>query len=242
MNDIEKLTELIRQAESITFLTGAGISTESNLPDFRSSKGLWTNNQSFESLISRSYYKNNPAGFWKNYKEIFAMKLLDSYEPNRGHEFITFLQDMGKNVVVITQNIDGLHEKSGTSRILEVHGTLKTASCLSCSAKYDLNYINEQAVPRCSICGTILKPDVVLFGDPIHHWDQAAVAAETADLFLVMGSSLEVGPVNFLPAIAHTAGIPMAIINKERTQSDDLFDIKIHAGIGETVQQIREAF
>ena len=247
MNQISALVNYIKNANKIVFLTGAGISTESNIPDFRSSNGLWTNNQSFENLISKSYFERNPKDFWRAYKEVFRVKLLGNYEPNRGHLFITELQDRGKDVVVITQNVDGLHEKAGTKNIIEVHGTLKTATCPKCKRKYDLDYINQHDVPRCqktnrkgNVCNFILKPDVVLFGDRVQHFNEALNAAYDSDLFIVMGTSLEVGPINLIPQYIHRTNIPMVLINKEKTEFDHLFDLCIHAGIGDTVEQIKK--
>ncbi|MBM7693044.1 NAD-dependent deacetylase [Peribacillus deserti] len=238
----------IMEAKKITVFSGAGISTESNLPDFRSRNGLWTNNKSFESLISLSFFRRNPIGFWKAYKEIFAMKLLNQYEPNRGHLFITDLQNKGKDVTVITQNIDGLHGKAGTKKVFEVHGTLKTAECPKCGTTYDLDYINEHETPRCTavlknnkLCHFILKPDVVLFGDSIHYFNDSIEAAYQSDLFMVMGSSLEVGPINSIPQLISATEIPMVLINKEHTKYDHLFDLCIYAGIGQTVEQVKKA-
>ncbi|PLT28544.1 NAD-dependent protein deacylase [Peribacillus deserti] len=248
MDSILQLAAYIKAAKRIAFFSGAGISTESNLPDFRSRNGLWTNNQSFEKLVSLSYFERHPVDFWKAYKDIFAMKLLNQYEPNRGHLFITELQNSGRDVTVITQNIDGLHEKAGTHKVYEVHGTLKTATCPKCGTKYDLEYINTHETPRCQTkssndtrCHTILKPDVVLFGDSVHHFNESVEAAYESDLFIVMGSSLEVGPINSIPQLISGTAIPMVLINKEHTVYDHLFDLCLYAGIGETVEQVKRA-
>lgn len=245
MEEIKKLEELIKNAKKITFLTGAGMSTESNIPDFRSSNGLWKNNQSFESLISKSYFNYKPKDFWKSYKEIFAIKLLQKYEPNSGHYFISGLQDKNKEITVVTQNIDGLHTKSGTKDVLEVHGTLKTATCPKCETKYDIDFINTNDIPRCekpnskgTVCNFILKPDVVLYGDPVKLFNEALKVAYNSDLFIVMGSSLEVGPINTIPQYLARTNIPMVLINKEKTKQDHLFDVCIYNGIGETVKQL----
>lgn len=246
MEDIAKLEELIKNAKKITFLTGAGMSTESNIPDFRSSDGLWKNNQSFESLISKSYFDHKPKDFWKSYKEIFAIKLLQNYEPNSGHYFISDLQEKNKEITVVTQNIDGLHSRSGTKDVIEVHGTLETATCPKCKTKYDIDFINEKEIPRCektnakgTVCNFILKPDVVLYGDPVNLFNDALKVAYNSELFIVMGSSLEVGPINTIPQYIARTNIPMVLINKEKTKLDHLFDICIYKGIGETVTKIQ---
>ena len=247
MEQIDGLVQLIKNAKSISFLTGAGASTESGVPDFRSSNGLWKNNQSYESLISRSFFEKNPNEFWKYYKEIFAIKLLRNYEPNSGHYFISELQDMNKEITVITQNIDGLYKRANVKNVIEVHGTLETATCLECKIKYDLSYINQNETPRCNrvisegkICDLILKPDVVLYGDSVDQFNEALNVAYNSDLFIVMGSSLEVGPINTIPQYIARTNIPMVLINKEKTKYDHLFDVCIYSGIGETVKQVKK--
>ncbi|MGF7535788.1 NAD-dependent protein deacylase [Bacillus mexicanus] len=245
--EIKKLKELIDKAKKIVFLTGAGASTESNIPDFRGSGGLWKNNQSFASLISKSYFNRNPKDFWKSYKEIFSIKLLQQYEPNSGHYFITQLQNSGKDITVITQNIDGLHTKAGTKDVFEVHGTLQTATCPKCKTVYDIDYIRENEIPRCnkvnakeSKCEFILKPDVVLYGDQIKSFNQALGAAYDSDLFIVMGSSLEVGPINTIPKYIGDTNIPTVLINKEKTDLDDYFDLCIYDKIGNVVKELKK--
>lgn len=236
---------LLKGSKKICFFSGAGMSTESGLPDFRSTYGLWRNNERFEYLISKDYFDHQPIEFWKSYKEIFAVKMLNNYEPNKGHTFITNLQDSGKQITVITQNIDGLHTKSGTKNVFEVHGTLNTATCPKCYKQYDLAYIIENDIPRCNNCNRngipchmILKPDVVLYGDPIHKFNEALEAAYESDLFIVMGSSLTVAPINTIPQYLARTTTPMILINKERTILDDLFDIVIYDRIGITIDQL----
>lgn len=245
MEQVQKLKELISKANKIVFLTGAGASTESNIPDFRGTDGLWKNNQSFASLISKSYFDRNPKDFWKSYKEIFAIKLLQQYEPNSGHNFITQLQNKGKDITVITQNIDGLHTKAGTKKVFEVHGTLLTATCPKCKRTYGLDYIRDNEIPRCNKenakgnkCDFILKPDVVLYGDQVKSFNQALSAAYDSDLFIVMGSSLEVGPINTIPKYIGDTDIPTVLINKEETGLDEYFDLKIYNTIGNVIKEI----
>ncbi|QJX80773.1 NAD-dependent protein deacylase [Priestia megaterium] len=247
MEHIQQLTQLIKEAKKITFFTGAGISTESGIPDWRSSNGLYTNNEGFQELISLSYFKSNPEGFWKPYKEIYDIKLLNDYKPNSGHQFITKLQEQGKHVTVITQNNDGLHTAAGTKKVYEVHGTLTNASCPKCRTVYDLDYINNNDIPRCTqinakeeICDSILRPDIVLFGDPIKYFNESLNNAYASDLFIVMGTSLEVGPINSIPQYIGRTDIPMVLINKDKTNFDDLFDFCIYSGIGETLEEVEK--
>jgi NAD-dependent deacetylase len=240
MNEtIRKLEILMNEAKRICFFTGAGMSTESGIPDFRSSSGLWAKNQSFVDVVSRSYFEKHPIEFWQAFKEIFRVKLMQQYEPNQGHVFIAELEKKGKTVHIITQNIDGLHQRAGSTNVYEIHGTIRTATCHTCKKKYHLSYINAHDVPKCENCHTILKPDVVLFGDAIHYFEEALDAAYQSDLFLVLGSSLEVTPINQIPIIIATeTNIPTVIINKDRTRFDHLFDVCIHAKIGEVLQQL----
>lgn len=245
MREINQLAQLIKQSKRITFMTGAGISADSNIPTFRDTNGLWTNNEDLESLISKSYFNYKPKEFWKVYKDIFQIKLMNNYEPNQGHLFITDLQEDEKDITVITQNIDGLHQRSGTGKVFEIHGTLQTATCPKCNASYDLDFINDNDIPRCNKtnskgtdCNFILKPDVVLFGDQIHHYNEALEAAYESDLFIVMGTSLEVGPVNQIPQYINRTNIPMVLINKEKTKLDYLFDLCIYAGISDVAKAI----
>lgn len=140
MREINQLAQLIKQSKRITFMTGAGISADSNIPTFRDTNGLWTNNEDLESLISKSYFNYKPKEFWKVYKDIFQIKLMNNYEPNQGHLFITDLQEDEKDITVITQNIDGLHQRSGTGKVFEIHGTLQTATCPKCNASYDYDF------------------------------------------------------------------------------------------------------
>jgi NAD-dependent deacetylase len=236
---IKKLEHLINEAKRICFFTGAGMSTESGIPDFRSSSGLWTKNHSFVDIVSRNYFQKHPVEFWKAFKEIFQVKLMQQYEPNKGHQFIAELERKGKNIHIITQNIDGLHQRAGSTNVYEIHGTIQTATCHTCMKKYNLSYINSHDVPKCEQCNTVLKPDVVLFGDAIHHFEDALDAAYSSDLFIVLGSSLEVTPINQIPIlIATKTNIPTVIINKDRTRFDSLFNICIHRKIGEVVEQL----
>ncbi|WLR52761.1 NAD-dependent protein deacylase [Bacillus tianshenii] len=242
-NKINQLKEFIQQAEKICFLTGAGVSTESGIPDFRSQSGLWTKNVGFEEVVSRAYFEQYPEQFWKYFKDIFRTKLLGSYTPNSGHQFIAELEQQGKDVSVITQNIDGLHQKAGSSNVFEIHGTIQQAHCPACLTEYDLDYLNKTEIPRCETeaCKTILKPNVVLFGDMIHHFEEATEAALNCDLFIVLGSSLAVTPINQIPQyVALNSHATTVLINREQTLMDSFFDLHLYKGIGETVSLLKQ--
>ncbi|MDP4103374.1 MAG: NAD-dependent protein deacylase [Bacillota bacterium] len=234
------LAEMIQASQKLVFLTGAGISTESGIPDFRSSGGIYANGN-VEHYISRYFYNKSPKDFWKHFKEIFQLKMLGNYEPNNGHLFIKALEDMGKEVTVLTQNIDGLHQKAGSKHVLELHGTLRSAHCPKCKRVYNLEYTLKNDIPRCELDDFILDTDVVLFGDAIKHFDEAINAVESCDLLIVMGSSLNVTPVNAFPEYAKRSwNTKLAIINKEETIKDRYFDVVIHEKIGKAVRNLRD--
>ncbi len=234
------LAGLILNARRITVMTGAGMSTESGIPDFRSYNGLWTRDHSLADVVSIDYFEHDPVAFWAAFKDIFRVKLAGGYQPNSGHLFLAWLEAQGRDVTIVTQNIDGLHGRAGSSKVIEVHGTLHRHVCRSCGTTHDLDWVLLHELPECRHCGDILKPDVVLYGEPVHRYDEACRAALVTDLLLVMGSSLEVGPVNRLPLEAHRAGIPTAIVNLDPTHFDAVFDVLVRARIGDTVAVLRD--
>ncbi|SFJ89827.1 NAD-dependent protein deacetylase, SIR2 family [Halobacillus dabanensis] len=231
----------LRSSENIVVLTGAGVSTASGIPDFRSSEGLWTEDHSREYYMSSDYFFHDPEDFWKKYKAIFRMKLLKNYRPNTVHRFIQELESEDRKVSVITQNVDGLHTLAGSSKVLEYHGTLNRSSCPTCGRSYSLDDVMAVPVPVCRDCGDILKPDVLLFGDLITAHDEAEEIIENADLLVVMGTSLFVTPFNLLPYLAfeqdHTTSM---IINNEPTDKDHLFDYVLHEDLSEAVRKIEK--
>ncbi|WP_234400634.1 NAD-dependent protein deacylase [Virgibacillus senegalensis] len=238
---VKKLAAEIARADKIAVLTGAGVSTASGIPDFRSAGGIWREDQSREYYMSQEYFYQNPEDFWGKYKEVFRLKLLKNYAPNHVHLFLHHLEQEGKRVSVVTQNVDGLHEAAGNQHVIEYHGNVNTATCPTCGTKYPLDYVMARQVPRCSEtgCGDILKPDIVLFGDPITKHDAAEVEVEQADLLLVMGTSLLVSPFNLLPIYAWDNQKPSGLINREPTPMDDQFDVVIHADLSETVKELK---
>ena len=238
---IHRLRQMLEQAETIVALTGAGMSTESGIPDFRSANGLWSRSMSLAEVVSIDYFRRDPEAFWQAFRDIFRIKLIGDYRPNAGHQFLAELEQQGKRVTVLTQNIDGLHARAGSSRVLELHGDLLTASCPGCGTTHALDYILHHPLPICRLCHDVLKPDVVLYGEAVPLIDLAFDAALQADLLLVLGSSLEVSPVNLIPLEAAQAGVATALINYTPTRMDHAFDLRIQGGIGETCRALAEA-
>ncbi|MFG6119230.1 MULTISPECIES: NAD-dependent protein deacylase [Thalassobacillus] len=240
MNNLDQIATLIQEANSVAVLTGAGVSTASGIPDFRSSEGLWTEDHAREYYMSSQYFFQDPVDFWNKYKSIFRLKLLKNYQPNQVHQFFKRLEDTGKDIAIITQNVDGLHQLAGNSRVVEYHGTLNKASCPSCQASYSLDYVMKNEIPYCQEpgCGDILKPGVVLFGDMITAHDEAEAILDHVDVLLVMGTSLFVTPFNLLPEYASYRGIPSIMINGEPTGKDYLFDQVIHDDLSKVVEEL----
>ncbi|MFN2746875.1 NAD-dependent protein deacylase [Bacillus sp. z60-18] len=244
--EAETFLKLIESARRITVLTGAGMSTESGIPDFRSAGGIWTEDMSRMEAMSLDYYERYPKLFWPKFKELFQMKMTGSYQPNAGHLYLADLERQGKEVKVFTQNIDGLHVKAGSRHVYELHGSIQTAACPKCGTRYGLEYILQDEVPRCSRvnengreCGLILKTDVVLFGDAVQHFDTLFASLDQSDLLLVIGTSLEVAPVRFVPEEAHgIPGLKKIMINLDETDDDYLFDLVIHRKVAEFVKEI----
>ena len=233
---METFKSILHEAQRIVVLTGAGMSTESGIPDFRSAGGIWTEDASRMEAMSLDYFLSHPRLFWPKFKELFQMKMSGSFE----------LEKQGKQVNIFTQNIDGLHKKAGSRHVYELHGSIQTAACPACGARYDLPHLLEREVPECTaagnngdICGTVLKTDVVLFGDAVMHFDTLYEKLDQADLLLVIGTSLEVAPARFVPEDASLIpGMKKVIINLEPTYCDSLFDMVIHQKIGEFARSL----
>ncbi|PRS82675.1 NAD-dependent protein deacylase [Bacillus sp. YBWC18] len=243
---VAALSEKLTQASHIMVLSGAGMSTESGIPDFRSTGGLWTEDTARMEAMSRSYFLSHPQQFWPKFKELFQMKMSGKYEPNSGHTFLASLEKQGKHVDIFTQNIDGLHKKAGSQQVYELHGSIQTATCPSCQATYELPYLLQEEVPVClkvssdgRTCGRVLKTDVVLFGDRVKHFDQVEKSLQRADLLLVMGTSLEVAPARYIPEdAAQNPSIFKVMMNLSETEYDPLFDLVFHERIGDLVKAL----
>lgn len=237
MNGVARLAELVREGQPCVVLTGAGISTESGIPDFRSPTGLWAQ---FDPLDYGSIeaFRADPARVWSFYAPRF--RALTAAEPNAGHYAIAELERRGLVHAVITQNIDLLHERAGSQDVVEVHGSIRASHCLTCGARYPLAEVLERLpVPTCRECGAVLKPGVVFFGEllPEAEIDRAFELAREAKLLLVVGSSLEVHPVAGLPLEAER----FAIVNRGETPFDRRAALKLDEPAGETLSALAQA-
>jgi NAD-dependent deacetylase len=233
----DRLAELIRSAGSVVALTGAGISVPSGIPDFRSpGSGLWANVDPME-VAHISAWRRDPERFWSFYGQRFAK--LEGKRPNRAHEVLAEL-----DVPVITQNIDGLHAAAGSQDVVEVHGSIATASCLTCGATYPLAEtrarLEREGVPRCD-CGEPLKPDVVLFGELLDEaaMSRASALARGADLLLCIGSSLEVWPVAELPEITLRGGGRIAVVTQSATPYDHRAAVRLNGDVVDELEAVR---
>lgn len=235
-----RLAQLLREAGPAVVLTGAGISVPSGIPDFRTPMtGLWANVDPME-VAHIDVWRRDPERFWAFYGQRFA--LLDGKEPNGAHHAIAELERRGLVAGVITQNIDGLHAAAGSDPI-EVHGSIRTASCLACGNSYSLEETRGRgALPRCD-CGAVLKPDVVLFGEflPEKAMLRANALASTAGLLIAVGSSLEVWPVAELPADTLRAGGKLAIVTKGPTPYDREAAVKLSGDVVEELEAVLSA-
>jgi NAD-dependent deacetylase len=234
----ERLAELIREHQPCVALTGAGVSTESGIPDFRSPTGMWARFDPLE-YATLGAFQRDPEKVWRFYSPRLSM--LTDAEPNRAHLALADLESHGLLCAVITQNIDLLHERAGSREVLEVHGSIRTSTCVSCGARYRLEEVLgllDAGAPRCTACGEVLKPDVVFFDEllPDEAIDRAYELAGTARLLLVVGSSLEVWPVAELPLVTLRAGGKVAVVNDGPTSVDDRAEIKLAGKAGEILE------
>jgi NAD-dependent deacetylase len=235
------LAQLIREAQPCVALTGAGVSTESGIPDFRSPTGIWADFDPLE-YASIDAFQRDPAKVWSFYAPRFAM--LTDAEPNDAHRALAELEEAGFVRAIVTQNIDLLHERAGSRDVLEVHGSIRTSSCRGCGAAYPLAdvvaLLESEPAPSCAACGHVLKPDVVFFGEllPDGALARATALAREAGLLLVVGSSLEVYPVAGLPLETIHAGGRVAIVNRDPTPYDSDAEVVVNAAAGETLRAV----
>ena len=232
---INKLQKAIDNANNIVFFTGAGLSTASGIPDFRSATGLYKNVYRAEEMLSHTFFEFKTEEFYEFYKE---KMLYPDAKPNYAHEFMAKLQDK-KNVSVVTQNIDGLHQQAGSKIVYELHGSVLRNYCTKCHKFFDLNYIiNSQNIPLCDKCESIIKPDVVLYEEGLDELTvtNAIRAITSADLLVVCGTSLVVYPAAGF--IRYFQGNTLAIINKDATAYDNNCDIVIHDDLVKTFKQL----
>jgi NAD-dependent deacetylase len=236
---VVELAALLRERQPCVVLTGAGVSTESGIPDFRSETGIWAEVDPFE-VASIHAFRRDPERVWSFYRE--RIHLLRDATPNAAHEALAELERRGLVQAVVTQNIDLLHTRAGSVDVVEVHGSIRDAHCLGClwtePADAVLSQLDEAPTPSCPRCGEVLKPGVVLFGEllPAGAMERATQLARGARLVLVVGSSLEVWPVAGLPLEARA----FAIVNRGPTALDDQALLKIDAAAGETLSAVLE--
>lgn len=234
---ITQLQKMIDDSDRIVFFGGAGVSTESNIPDFRSADGLYHQNYKYtpEQIVSHSFFMHNPEGFYEFYKE--KMMYLNA-KPNAAHKKIAELEAAGKLTAVITQNIDGLHQAAGSKKIYEIHGSIHRNYCQKCGKFYDAAYVkNSKGVPHCE-CGGVIKPDVVLYEESLDEnmIDKSIRAISQADTLIIGGTSLVVYPAAGF--VDYFRGKHLVVINKSDTAKSVRAELTITAPIGEVLSQI----
>ena len=238
MNEkIEKFKTLVNESNNIVFFGGAGVSTESGIPDFRSKDGLYNQKYKYppEEILSHTFFINHTEEFFKFYKE--KMNSL-KYEPNVTHIKLAELEKEGKLKAVVTQNIDGLHQKAGSKNVYELHGSVLRNYCMKCHKFYDAEYVfNSSGVPKCS-CGGIIKPDVVLYEESLDEetLEKSVYAIANADLLIVAGTSLTVYPASGL--INYFRGKNLVLINRDTTPFDNRADLVINESLGKVFEEI----
>lgn len=240
MSDVEQLFQLIEASSAIVFFTGAGISTESGIPDFRGPQGIWktTSPIYFSDFIASEDVRRKS---WRG--KFSGRDKMANAEPNDGHNAIARLYQRGKVISVITQNIDGLHQKSGLpdEKVIQLHGNSNYAACLSCDKRYELidikkKFLEDETLPICDECGGIVKTATISFGQPmpVSEMQRAEEATLRSDLFITAGSTVSVYPAAGFPRIAKQNGAKLVIVNDEPTDIDAFCDLVIHARIGPT--------
>ena len=238
---IIKLIDMINSSKSIVFFGGAGVSTESGIPDFRSKDGIYNMKYNYppEKILSHSFFVTNTEDFFKFYKE--KMNSL-KYNPNTTHYTLVKLEKLGKLKAIITQNIDGLHQKAGSKVVYELHGSVMRNYCLNCGKEYNAEYVfnSKSIIPKCS-CGGVIKPDVVLYEEPLDNdvYENALKAISNCDMLIIGGTSLAVYPASYL--INYFKGKYIVLINKDSTTFDKKADLVINDSLGNVFKKLDEA-
>jgi NAD-dependent deacetylase len=243
MDDIERLRELIGSARRIVAFTGAGISTESGIPDFRSPGGIWTRYKPiyFDDFMSSEEMRRES---WR--RKFATDEVMLKAEPNAGHRALAKLVEQGRMGAIITQNVDGLHQRSGVpdSKVIELHGNATYASCLDCGQRHELEpikttFLGHGKLPLCEKCDGIVKTATISFGQAMPEIAMARAQDATlgCDLFIVLGSSLVVYPAAGFPRLAKRKGAGLVILNRDATDQDEDADVVIHAEIGPTMSR-----
>ena len=229
--------DMVKKSERIVFFGGAGVSTESGIPDFRSVDGLYNQKYDYppETILSHDFFVNNPKEFFRFYRDKMIVK---GAKPNVTHLALKKLEDAGKLAAIVTQNIDGLHEAAGNKKIYNLHGTIAENHCQRCNEFYDLSAVeNSEGVPKCS-CGGVIKPDVVLYGEllPDSAVEGAVNAIKSADMLIIGGTSLTVYPAAGF--VNYYKGDRLVLINKQTTSYDNYANLVMHCTLGEVFSQL----
>ncbi|MCK4848575.1 MAG: Sir2 family NAD-dependent protein deacetylase [Candidatus Heimdallarchaeota archaeon] len=245
MNKVQIAINLMKKASYIVAFTGAGVSVESGIPDFRSPGGLW---ERFDPMEYANYssFLTHPEKFWTMHSELSAT--VSSAKPNPAHLALAKLEKLGKLKAIITQNVDFLHQRAGNTRVLELHGSGEISQCIMCKKEFDHTIVDELITkgdipPLCDICNGLIKPNVILFGEPLP-WgvlEEARRELKSADLLIIIGSSLSVYPAASLPHMAIEQGIDILIINEEPTNLDNSATVVFHSKAGLTLPPLVSA-
>ena len=237
LEGIRKLNDWIQASDNIVFFGGAGVSTESGIPDFRSVDGLYNQKWKYppEQILSHSFFERNPEEYYRFHREKLV---IEGVQPNRAHRKLAELEAAGKLRAVITQNIDGLHQEAGSKNVLELHGSILRAYCSRCRKPYPQEVINlGEGVPRCS-CGGVIRPDIVLYEEPLDQdvMEEAVRYIRNAEILIIGGTSLSVYPAAGL--IRYYRGSKLVLVNRGETPYDGYADLVIHEKIGDVFSQI----
>ena len=238
MTNVDKFIDMVRHSDNIVFFGGAGVSTESGIPDFRSVDGLYKQKYKFppETILSHSFYVSQPEEFYRFYRD--KMLCLDA-QPNAAHIKLAELEQAGKLKAIVTQNIDGLHQKAGSKNVLELHGSVHRNFCQRCHKFFDAEYmLHSEGVPKCDACGGPIKPDVVLYEEGLDNdvIEQSLYYISQADMLIIGGTSLVVYPAAGL--VRYYGGHKLILINKSATDMDKSADLVINEPIGEVFSRI----
>lgn len=238
MNSIQQLQSMIDKSNHIVFFSGAGVSTDSGIKDFRSKDGLYAMKKKYpvEYMLSSDMFYNHTEEFYEFYRE--SLNCLEA-KPNIVHIYLKKLEDASKLEAIITQNIDGLHTKAGNKKVYEIHGSIYRNHCIKCHKDYDAKRVfNSKQIPKCS-CGGIIKPDVVLYGESLSNdvYQEAIYSLQKADMLIVAGTSLTVEPASSLVRLFH--GKYLVIINRTETLYDSLADLVIHDSLKEIFEKLK---
>ena len=239
MNEINTLINWIKESKNIVFFGGAGVSTESGLKDFRSKDGLYNEKYDYppEEILSHHFFMNNTLEFYKFYRDKLDTR---NFKPNITHEVLKLMEDKNKLDCIITQNIDGFHQDAGSKNVYELHGSIKRNYCIKCHKFYDDSYIfNSTDIPKCS-CGGLIKPDVVLYEEGLDDEivSNSIKAISNCDLLIIGGTSLNVYPAAGF--INYFRGKHLVLINRDKTNYDNMCDLVIHENIGKVFEQIKK--